>query len=77
MSFLEIAALALGAMLIWSGVRAIRRQATRAEGEDYEGASAVRLGWLWVALGAAFVIGVVADVGFLKAFFKLFLEAAN
>lgn len=77
MSFLDAAALVLGATLIWSGVRAVRRQATRAEGEDYAGASAVRLGWLWVGLGAAFVIGVVADVGFLKAFFKLFLEAGN
>jgi len=77
MTFLDFAALALGAVLIWGGVRAIRQRTTHAEGEDYEGASAVRLGWLWVALGAAFVIGVVADVGFLKAFFKLFLEAAN
>jgi len=37
----------------------------------------VRLGWLWIVLGSLFVLAAVFDIGFLKAFFRLFLEAAN
>ena len=42
--FLNGAALLLGAVLMFSGARAIRRRATMAEGQRREGASAVRLG---------------------------------
>jgi hypothetical protein len=45
--------------------------------ERLEGDGAVRLGWLWIALGALFVVGAAFDVGFLKTLFRLFLEAAN
>lgn len=76
MEFLDWAALLIGAGLIFSGMRAIRRRQANVP-EPYEGESAVRLGWLWIVLGALFVMGVAFDISFLKAFFRLFLEAAN
>ncbi len=76
MHFFDIAALVLGAGLIFSGIRAIRRREARVP-QKYEGRSAVRLGWLWIALGGSFIAAVVFDVPLLKAFFRLFLEAPN
>ena len=76
MGFLEWAALIVGAGLIASGVRAIRRQKARVP-EEYTGARAVRLGWLWIGLGALFVLAVIFDIAFLKTLFHLFLESAN
>ena len=74
--FLNGMALLLGAGLMFSGVRAIRRREVEAEGH-HEGAGAVRLGWLWFVLGALFVAGVVFDVPALKTLFRLFLEAES
>ena len=76
MGFLDWAALILGAGLIGSGVRAIRRRQASVP-ERHEGQSAVRLGWLWIGLGALFVLAVVFDVHVSKMLFRLFLEAAN
>jgi hypothetical protein len=76
MDFLDWAALIVGAALIVSGVRAIRRRQARVP-EQYEGESAVRLGWLWIGMGALFVLVVIFDIDFLKTLFRLFLEAAN
>jgi hypothetical protein len=76
MNFLDWAALIIGAGLIASGVLAIVRRRANVP-EPYEGARAVRLGWLWIGLGALFVLAILFDVGFLKTFFRLFLEAAN
>ena len=76
MHFLDWAALILGAGLIASGVRAIRRRRARVP-EEWTGQAAVRLGWVWVALGILFVIAAVFDVDPLKTLFRLFLEAAN
>lgn len=76
MAFLEWAALIVGAGLIASGVRAIRRQKVHVP-EEYTGARAVRLGWLWIALGALFVLAVIFDIAFLKTLFRLFLESTN
>jgi hypothetical protein len=76
MSFMDWAALILGVGLIVSGVRAIRRRQANVP-EQYEGASAVRLGWLWIGLGALFVLGVICDIALLKTLFRVFLEAAN
>jgi hypothetical protein len=45
--------------------------------ERYEGGQAIGLGWLWIALGASFILAVIFDIALLKVFFKLFLEAAN
>ena len=74
--FLDGAALIIGAALIMSDIRAIRRR--RAEvPEVYEGQGAVRLGWLWIGLGGLFILAVVFDVSFLKDLFRLFLEAPN
>jgi hypothetical protein len=74
--FLDGGALLLGSLLIYSGVRAIRRREVEAEGH-HEGAAAVSLGWLWLVLGALFVLGVVFDIPALQALFRLFLEAGN
>jgi hypothetical protein len=74
--FLDGMALLLGAGLMFSGVRAIRRREVEAEGH-HEGAGAVRLGWLWFVLGALFVAGVLFDVPALQALFRIFLEAPS
>jgi hypothetical protein len=75
MKFFDWAALIMGAGLIVSGVRTIRRRQARVP-EEYTGENAVRLGWLWIGLGALFVLGVIFDIGFLKVLFRLFLESA-
>ncbi len=75
MQFLDWAALIMGSVLIASGVRAIRRREAKGP-EQYLGASAVRLGWLWVALGTLFLAAVIFDIAWLKSFFRLFLAAA-
>jgi hypothetical protein len=75
-TFLDWGALVVGGGLMTSGVRAIRRREAHVP-ERYEGAGAVRLGWLWLGLGGLFVAGVVFDLGPVKALFLLFLEAAN
>jgi len=76
MGFIDWAGLIVGAGLIASGVRAIRRRQVRVP-EDYTGESAVRLGWLWIGLGALFVLAVIFDIAFLKTLFRLFLESTN
>jgi hypothetical protein len=74
--FLDGAALIVGAALIITGIRAIRRRRADVP-EPYEGAGAVRLGWLWIGLGVLFILAVIFDVSFLKDFFLLFLAAPN
>ena len=76
MGFIDWAALVVGATLIASGVRAIRRRQACVP-EAYEGDRAVRLGWIWIGLGTLFVLAVMFDIVFLKNLFRLFLEAAN
>lgn len=76
MEFFDWAALIIGTGLIVSGVRAINRGQANVP-ELYEGGKAVGLGWLWIGLGALFIMAVLFDISFLKTFFRLFLEAAN
>ncbi len=76
MAFLEWAALIVGAGLIASGVRAICRQKVRVP-EEYTGNRAVRLGWLWIGLGALFILAVIFDIALLKTLFRLFLESTS
>jgi hypothetical protein len=76
MGFIDWAGLIVGAGLIASGVRAIRRRQVRVP-EEYKGESAVRLGWLWIGLGTLFVLAVIFDIAFLKTLFRLFLESTN
>jgi len=76
MELLDGLSLLIGSGLIASGVRAIVRQEAHVP-EPWTGARAVRLGWLWIGLGVAFVLGVLFDIAFLKTLFRLFLEAAN
>ena len=69
-------ALIIGAGLVVSGMLAIRRREANVP-ERYEGVKAVGLGWLWIGLGALFIVAVLGDIALLKTFFRLFLEAAN
>jgi hypothetical protein len=76
MDFIDWAAVVVGGGLIASGVRAIRRRRASVP-EEYEGQSAFYLGWLWIGLGALFVLAVIFDIACLKALFRIFLQAAN
>lgn len=75
--FLEWAFLILGAMLAFGGWRAIRKRRATAECRDYEGKTAVCLGWLWLILGLLLILAAVTDIAFLKAFGRLFLESSS
>ena len=75
--FLDWAFVILGAALMFSGWRTIRKRRTRAEGREYEGTAAARLGWLWLILGLLLILAVVFDVAILKSFGKLFMESAS
>ena len=76
MEFLDWASLFVGAVLVISGARAVHRQKAHVP-ELYEGAGAVRLGWLWIVLGVSFIAAAIFDIDLLKTLFRLFLEAAN
>ena len=76
MEFLDWLAIIIGAGLIFSGVRAVRRRMVKVP-ETYEGVRAVRIGWLWICMGTLFIISIIFDIGFLKFLFRLFLEAPN
>lgn len=76
MEFLDWLAIIIGAGLIFSGVRAVRRRMVKVP-ETYEGVRAVRIGWLWICMGMLFIISIIFDIGFLKFLFRLFLEAPN
>jgi len=75
--FLDWASLLLGSMLTFSGWRAIQKRRTRAEGRDYEGKAAARLGLLWLILGLLLLLAALFDIIVLKSFGKLFLESAS
>jgi len=75
--FLDWAFLILGSMLVFFGWRTIQKGRARADGREYEGKSAMRLGWLWIILGLLLILAVVFDNSLLKSFGRLFLESAN
>jgi hypothetical protein len=75
--FLDWAFIILGATLAFSGWRTIRRRRTRADGREYEGRAAARLGWLWLVLGLLLILAVIFDIGLLKNFGRLFLESPS
>ncbi len=73
--FLDWAFLLLGATLVFSAWRTIVRRRTRADGREYVGQAAARLGWLWLILGILLILAAVLDIAFLKSFAKLFMES--
>jgi len=75
--FLDWAFALLGATLMFFGWLAIRKRRTRADGREYEGRAAARLGWLWLVLGLLLILAVACDVAILKNFGKLFMETAS
>jgi hypothetical protein len=75
--FLDWVFVVLGATLAFSGWRTIQKRHTRADGREYKGRAASRLGWLWLVLGLLFILAVVFDVSLLKSFGRLFMESTN
>ena len=75
LKFLDWSFLILGAVLVFSAWRTIIRRRTRADGREYAGKAAARLGWLWLILGILLILAAVLDIAFLKSFAKLFLES--
>jgi hypothetical protein len=75
--FLDWVFLILGTMLAFGGWRTIRKRHTTAEGREYAGTSATRLGWLWLIIGILLVLAALTDITFLKVFGKLFLESSS
>lgn len=75
--FIEWVLLILGSGLVFSGWRTTRKRRTVADGREYEGKAAVRLGWLWIVLGVLLILAVVFNIGLLKSFGKLFMESAS
>jgi hypothetical protein len=75
--FIEWALLILGAGLLFTGWRTTRKRRTVAEGREYEGRAAVRLGWLWIVLGILLISAVIFDIPFLKSFGRLFMESSS
>jgi hypothetical protein len=71
--FIYWAFILLGSVLLISGWLAIRRQRTRAEGREYEGRAASRLGRLWVVLGLLLVAAALFRIGVLVALGRLFI----
>ncbi len=74
MDYFRWAAIILGGMLVFSGVRSIRKRDANVV-ENITGQRAVRLGWLWIALGALFFAFAAFDQPLLRIFFRTFLEA--
>jgi len=75
--FIEWALLILGAALAFSGWRTIRKRRTLADGREYQGKAALRLGWLWIVLGAILILAVLLDIPLLKAFGRIFMESES
>jgi hypothetical protein len=75
--FFEWALLILGSLLVFTGWRTTRKRRTFADGREYEGRAAVRLGWLWIVLGILLILAIVFDIGFLKTFGRLFMETPS
>lgn len=74
---LEFLLLVLGAALAFSGWRAVRKRRATAEGHEYQGRAATRLGWLWLLLGLLLLLAALTDIAFFKAFGRIFLESSS
>jgi hypothetical protein len=51
----------LGAVLLYGGYRSINKRRAITDVGDWEGPTAVKIGWLWVALGIFFWLTVIFD----------------
>lgn len=74
MNFFRWAAIVLGGMLVFGGIRAIRKKDTDVV-ENITGQKAVYLGWLWIAMGGLFFIFAVSNNSVLRTIFRAFMEA--
>lgn len=75
--FIEWVLLLLGILLVFTGWRTTRKRRTFADGKEYDGKAAVRLGWLWIIIGILLILGAVFDITILKAFGRLFMETPS
>jgi len=75
--FIEWALLILGAGLVFTGWHTTRKRRTMADGREYKGKAAARLGWLWLILGLLLILAALTDIAFLKTFGRLFLESTS
>jgi hypothetical protein len=75
--FIEWALLILGILLVFTGWRTTRKRRTFADGREYEGKAAVRLGWLWILIGVLLIMAVIFDISVLKTFGRLFMETPS
>jgi len=70
--FIEWALLVLGALLVFTGWRTIKKRYTLTDLGEYQGERAVRLGWLWIVIGILLILAVVFNIPILKSFGRLF-----
>lgn len=70
--FIEWALLILGALLVFTGWRTIKKRYTMTDLSEFRGKKAVRLGWLWIVIGILLILAVVFDSAILKNFGRLF-----
>jgi hypothetical protein len=70
--FIEWALVILGALLVFTGWRTINKRYTSTDLGEFEGKRAVRLGWVWIAIGILLIMAVVFDIAILKSFGRLF-----
>jgi hypothetical protein len=59
---------------VFGGYRAIKKRSTNTDVGEYEGDSAVNLGWFWIVLGALFVLSIVFDISIIKWAALFFLD---
>lgn len=74
MDFFRWTAIVLGIMLVFGGIRAIRKRDANVV-ENIAGQKAVRLGRLWVAMGVLFLAFAAFNQPVLRTLFRTFMEA--
>lgn len=74
MDLFRWAAIVLGGMLVFGGIRAIRKRDANVV-ENISGQKAVRLGWLWVSMGVLFLAFAAFNHPVLRTLFRTFMEA--
>jgi hypothetical protein len=73
--FVDWGILLMGLALVFGGYRAIKKRQTNTDVGNYEGDSAVNLGWFWILLGALFILAIVFDIRIIKSAALFFLSS--
>jgi hypothetical protein len=64
----------LGAVLIFGGYRSIKKRQADTDVGNWEGPTAVKIGWFWVVLGIFFWLAILFDIEMFRAAIQFFLE---